>query len=89
VAVGAPSDGAAERDRLERTGRGLNRLRRDVGGCVTFRGLRFEPDDVDWTHGHGPIVTAAEALLLALTGRRAALGALTGDGLATLRARLL
>jgi Clp amino terminal domain, pathogenicity island component len=52
-------------------------------------GLRFEPDDVDWTHGHGPIVTAAEALLLALTRRRAALGALTGDGLPTLRVRLL
>lgn len=53
-------------------------------------GLRFEADDVDWTHGHGPIVNgAAEALLLALSGRSAALSALTGDGLPTLRARLL
>ncbi len=31
---------------------------------------------------------AAEALLLALTGRTTALGALDGDGLPTLRARL-
>lgn len=53
-------------------------------------GLRFEADDVDWTHGHGPIVSgAAEALLLTFTGRSAALGVLTGDGLPTLRARLL
>ncbi|MDN5855347.1 MAG: maleylpyruvate isomerase family mycothiol-dependent enzyme [Actinomycetia bacterium] len=53
-------------------------------------GLRFEADDVDWTHGHGPIVSgAAEALLLTFTGRSAALGVLTGDGLPTLRTRLL
>lgn len=52
-------------------------------------GLRFEADDVDWTHGHGPIVSgAAEAPLLTFTGRSAALGVLTGDGLPTLRARL-
>lgn len=52
-------------------------------------GLRFEADDVGWAHGHGPTVTGpAEALLLALTGRSAALDALGGDGLSAFRARL-
>ena len=52
-------------------------------------GLRFEADDVDWTHGSGPVVRGpAEALLLALTGRPTALDRLTGDGAPTLRARL-
>ena len=55
----------------------------------TMDGLRFEADDIDWAHGDGPTVTAsAEALLLAITGRGAALGQLTGDGVPTLRARL-
>jgi uncharacterized protein (TIGR03083 family) len=53
-------------------------------------GLRFEADDIDWAHGHGLSVRGrAEALLLALTGRSAALRVLAGDGLPTLRARLL
>ncbi len=52
-------------------------------------GLRFEADDVDWAHGTGPTVSGgAEALLLAVTGRTAALGSLRGDGLPTLHARL-
>lgn len=56
----------------------------------TLDGLRFEADDVGWTHGDGPTVSGpAEALLLVLTGRGAALGALAGDGLPALRARLL
>ncbi|MFC3688727.1 maleylpyruvate isomerase family mycothiol-dependent enzyme [Aquipuribacter hungaricus] len=55
----------------------------------TLDGLRFEADDVDWTHGRGPTVSGpAEALLLALTGRGAALGALAGEGVPVLRARL-
>ena len=53
-------------------------------------GLHFQADDIDWAHGDGPAVRGrAEALLLVLTGRSAVLGALTGDGLPTLRARLL
>ncbi|MDF9716318.1 maleylpyruvate isomerase family mycothiol-dependent enzyme [Nocardioides sp. ChNu-153] len=52
-------------------------------------GLRFEADDVDWAHGSGPVVRGrAEALLLAITGRAAALEHLAGDGVATLRERL-
>lgn len=53
-------------------------------------GLHVRADDIDWAHGRGPAVSGrAEALLLVLTGRSAGLGALTGDGLPTLRARLL
>jgi hypothetical protein len=66
------------------------RSARGVVASGTLDGLRFEADDVDWTHGNGPIVSgAAEALLLAITGRRAALGLLSGDGVSTLSARLL
>jgi hypothetical protein len=54
----------------------------------TLEALRFEADDIDWTHGSGPVVRGpAEALLLALTGRTTALDRLKGDGLLTLRAR--
>ncbi|MGY1822085.1 maleylpyruvate isomerase family mycothiol-dependent enzyme [Geodermatophilus sp. SYSU D00079] len=63
-----------------------------VGGVVargTVDGLRFEATDIDWAHGSGPIVSGdAEALLLAITGRTAALTHLGGDGVPTLRGRL-
>jgi hypothetical protein len=52
-------------------------------------GLRWEASDIDWAHGTGPTVSGrAEALLLAITGRRGALGHLSGDGVSTLRGRL-
>ncbi|SDE07436.1 maleylpyruvate isomerase family mycothiol-dependent enzyme [Auraticoccus monumenti] len=52
-------------------------------------GLRFEAEDVDWSHGDGPAVRgSAESVLLAMTGRTVALDHLTGEGSATLRARL-
>jgi uncharacterized protein (TIGR03083 family) len=52
-------------------------------------GVRLEADDVDWAHGSGPTVRgAADALLLATTGRTAALAHLSGDGLPSLRTRL-
>jgi uncharacterized protein (TIGR03083 family) len=52
-------------------------------------GLRLEASEVDWAHGSGPsVIGDAEALLLAMTGRTAALGHLAGDGVATLRGRL-
>jgi uncharacterized protein (TIGR03083 family) len=63
-----------------------------VGGVVrrgALTGLRFEADDLDWAHGSGPTVRGgAEALLLAITGRTAALDHLDGDGVPTLRGRL-
>jgi len=52
-------------------------------------GLKLRATDVDWTHGDGPEVTGpAEALIMAMGGRRAALADLSGDGLATLAGRL-
>lgn len=52
------------------------------------KGLRFEASDLDWTHGEGPTLRGrAEALMLALTGRREALQELQGDGVEVLRER--
>jgi uncharacterized protein (TIGR03083 family) len=62
---------------------------RGVVRTGTVDGLRFEADDIDWTHGSGPVVRGpAEALLLAVTGRTTALDHLTGDGVPALRSRL-
>ncbi|GGO75200.1 maleylpyruvate isomerase family mycothiol-dependent enzyme [Nocardioides deserti] len=62
------------------------------GGIVprgSLDGLRFEANDLDWVAGEGAVVRgSAEALLLGLTGRSAALDRLDGEGLATLRGRL-
>lgn len=66
-----------------RAGRGL------VPEGLSRGGLRIAADDVDWAHGSGPTVRgSAEALLLVLTGRTAALDRLSGDGAPALRARL-
>ena len=58
-------------------------------GCKRrVRDLRLVATDVDWTHGDGPLVEGrAEALLLAMTGRPAALSELAGDGVATIGSR--
>lgn len=51
-------------------------------------GLRFEAADLGWAWGDGPLVRGtAEAVMLALTGRRAALAELSGDGVTELRSR--
>ncbi len=51
-------------------------------------GLSLQATDVDWQHGNGPPVSGPVlALVLVMTGRKSALGELTGDGVATLRAR--
>lgn len=53
------------------------------------KGLRFEANDLGWSHGEGPTVSGpAHAILLAVTGRRAGLDMLDGDGLAILDHRL-
>ncbi|SOD98857.1 maleylpyruvate isomerase family mycothiol-dependent enzyme [Blastococcus haudaquaticus] len=63
-----------------------------VGGVVpkgALDGLRLAATDIGWAHGSGPTVSGtAEALLLAITGRTAALDHLSGDGVPTLRGRL-
>ena len=53
------------------------------------KGLRLRATDVDWTHGDGPVVEGrVESIVLAITGRRAGLEDLAGEGKATLAARV-
>ena len=60
-----------------------------LGAGRRIRGLRLRATDVEWTHGDGPEVTGpGEALLLAMTGRPAALADLAGPGVATLTNRV-
>jgi hypothetical protein len=52
-------------------------------------GLALSATDLPFSFGSGAAVNGpAEALLLAMTGRPIALGDLTGDGVAVLRARI-
>lgn len=75
-------------DRLERV-LGLVPGNPRLGAGRRVRGLRLRATDVDWAHGSGPEVTGpGEALLMAMSGRPAALADLDGPGLATLTQRL-
>ena len=75
-------------DRLERV-LGLVPGNPRLGAGRRIRGLRLRATDIDWAHGDGPEVTGpGEALLMAMSGRRAALADLSGPGLATLAKRL-
>jgi uncharacterized protein (TIGR03083 family) len=59
-----------------------------VGAKKRISGLRLTASDADWSHGEGPEVKGPiMSLVMAMTGRAAALEDLTGDGVATLRAR--
>ena len=59
-----------------------------IGGKNRVAGVTLQATDTDWSHGSGPVVSGpARALMLATTGRKAALGELSGPGLETLRAR--
>ena len=52
-------------------------------------GLRLVATDVDWSGGDGPEVTGpGEALVMAASGRRAALADLSGEGVDRLRERI-
>jgi uncharacterized protein (TIGR03083 family) len=60
-----------------------------LGAGRRIRGLRLRATDVDWAHGRGAEVTGpGEALLMAMTGRRAGLDELDGPGKTTLAQRL-
>jgi uncharacterized protein (TIGR03083 family) len=60
-----------------------------TGAKQRVAGLRLVATDLGWSHGAGPEVTGpALPLLLAMTGRPAALDALSGAGVATLRSRM-
>jgi uncharacterized protein (TIGR03083 family) len=59
-----------------------------IGGKKRVAGLTLKATDTDWSHGSGPLVEGpAISLLLAATGRKAALDDLTGPGVEQLRAR--
>jgi uncharacterized protein (TIGR03083 family) len=75
-------------DRLERV-LGLVPGNPRLGAGRRIRGLRLRATDVDWAHGNGPEVTGpGEALLMAMSGRAAAIADLAGPGVDTLAGRL-
>lgn len=58
------------------------------GSKKRIAGLTLRATDAEWSTGSGPTVEGpAQQLLLAVAGRRAALDRLSGDGLASMRAR--
>ena len=60
-----------------------------IGAKKRAAGLTLRATDADWTAGSGPEVAGpAIAIVLAITGRAAAIDELTGDGVATLRSRM-
>ena len=59
-----------------------------IGSKRRITGLALLATDAEWSHGTGPEVAGPIlALVMAMTGRTAALDDLTGDGVATLRTR--
>jgi uncharacterized protein (TIGR03083 family) len=61
---------------------------RPLGGKKRTAGLRLRATDVDWNFGEGPEVAGpGMELILAMSGRAAALDACTGDGVASMRSR--
>jgi uncharacterized protein (TIGR03083 family) len=60
-----------------------------IGAAKRIRGLRLVADDLDWTTGSGAVVEGpAEALLMAIGGRRDVIGELSGPGRSTLAQRV-
>jgi uncharacterized protein (TIGR03083 family) len=59
-----------------------------IGAKRRIEGVTLRATDADWSHGSGPEVSGPLlSLLMAMTGRKEALDDLSGDGVATLRAR--
>jgi uncharacterized protein (TIGR03083 family) len=59
-----------------------------IGSKRRIVGLRLSATDADWSAGEGPEVSGPLlALIMAMTGRKDALGRLDGPGVATLRER--
>lgn len=60
-----------------------------IGAKDRIAGVRLRATDTDWSHGSGPEASGrAVDLLLTMTGRRAGLEQLTGDGVEVLRLRM-
>jgi uncharacterized protein (TIGR03083 family) len=74
---------------LTRVGAFYRRSNLIVGGKRRAAGLTLRATDIDWTVGSGPEVSGpALSLVMAITGRAAALDDLSGDGIATLKGRM-
>ena len=59
-----------------------------IGSKRRISGLTLRATDAEWSHGTGPEVSGPIlSLVMAMTGRKTADDDLTGDGVATLRAR--
>jgi uncharacterized protein (TIGR03083 family) len=59
-----------------------------IGSKSRIEGVQLRASDSEWQHGTGPEVEGTTiALLMAMTGRKAALEDLSGDGVAVLRQR--
>jgi uncharacterized protein (TIGR03083 family) len=59
-----------------------------IGAKKRISGLQLRATDADWTHGTGPEVAGPIAsLVMAMTGRKAVLSDLKGDGVAELQSR--
>ncbi|HEY5352278.1 MAG TPA: maleylpyruvate isomerase family mycothiol-dependent enzyme [Streptosporangiaceae bacterium] len=59
-----------------------------IGAKRRISGLRLRATDTGWAHGDGPEVSGSLlSLILAMTGRKAVLPDLTGDGVAELGSR--
>jgi uncharacterized protein (TIGR03083 family) len=59
-----------------------------IGAKRRIDGLSLRATDTDWRHGSGPELSGPMiALVLAMTGRKAALSDLHGDGVAVMRER--
>ena len=59
-----------------------------IGAKRRIAGVRLRATDTDWAHGDGPEAAGPIlSLVLAMTGRRAAVDDLSGEGVVTLRER--
>jgi uncharacterized protein (TIGR03083 family) len=80
---------AVPAERLVRLAEIMIRDRVGAGGAKRARGLRLRATDVDWATGKGPEISGpAEALIMALAGRSAALQDLNGEGVAEMASRV-
>lgn len=60
-----------------------------IRGAWRARGVRLVATDLDWSYGRGPQVRGSgEALLMAMAGRRDALGDVTGPGRSKIAAHI-
>jgi uncharacterized protein (TIGR03083 family) len=59
-----------------------------IGAKRRIAGLKLSATDTDWSQGDGPEVSGPiVSVMLAMTGRQAAIDDLSGEGVATLRSR--